>query len=103
MKHLIVKIKSVTIPDLYKIKVVFTDLTEKVIDLEPLLSGPLYGPLKDPTVFRSVSLDTEVATIVWPNGADFDPETLYKWDIYEHDLRKRALEWSSDGNKVSAI
>ena len=95
MTHLIVKIKSVTVPELYKIKVIFDDATEKTIDLEPLLSGPMYGPLKDPELFKAVTIDVEAATVVWPNGADFDPETLYKWDLYEHELKDRALQWHS--------
>ena len=53
MKHLIVKIKSVTVPELYKIKVIFDDATEKIIDLVHLLSGPMYSPLKDPEIFKA--------------------------------------------------
>ena len=57
MKHLIVKVKSVTILELYKIKVTFNDAVERIIDLEHLLSGPLYGPLKDPMIFKAASID----------------------------------------------
>lgn len=96
MKHLIVKVKSVTVPELYKIKVTFNDATERTIDLEHLLSGPMYGPLKDPVVFRAAAVDPEAATVVWPNGADFDPETLYKWNQYEQELKDRALQWRSN-------
>ena len=39
----------------------------------------LYGKLADEDVFRQVSIDPEVHTLVWPNGADFDPETLHDW------------------------
>ncbi len=93
MKHLIVKVKSVTVLELYKIKVIFDDETRKTIDLEHVLSGPMYGPLKDPAVFNAVTIDPEASTIVWPNGADFDPETLYNWNVYEHELKGRALQW----------
>lgn len=93
MKHLIVKIKSVTVPELYKIKVIFDDATEKIIDLGHVLSGPMYSPLKDPAIFKAVTVDPETATVVWPNGADFDPETLYKWNLYEDELKNRALHW----------
>ena len=94
MKHLIARIKSVSVPGLYKIHVVFADQTERTIDLEPLLYGAMYGPLRDPSLFRAVTVDSEVGTIVWPNGADFDPATLYRWDSYESELRDRALTWS---------
>lgn len=93
--HLIVKIKSVTVPELYKIKVTFDDATERTIDLEHLLYGPMYGPLKDPEIFKAVTVDTEASTVVWPNGADFDPATLYQWDSYVSELKERALQWNT--------
>lgn len=95
MKHLIVKIKSVTFPELYKIKVTFDDATERTIDLERLLYGPMYGPLKDPEIFKAVKVDPEASTVVWPNGADFDPATLYQWDSYVSELNERALQWNT--------
>jgi len=94
MKHLIVKVKSVAVLELYKINVVFEDNTEQIVDLEPLLSGPMYGPLKDSSLFKAVKVDPEVGTIIWPNGADFDPATLYKWDVYKNELAERALQWN---------
>ena len=72
----------VTVPELYKIRVVFEDNTKQTIDLQFMLSGPMYGPLKDPVVFCAVKIDREVGTIVWPNGSDFDPATLYKWESW---------------------
>lgn len=34
------------------------------------------APLREEALFRPVRVDEELATIVWPNGADFDPEGL---------------------------
>lgn len=93
MNHIITKIKSVAAPELYKIHVVFADDSEQVIDLEPVLFGPMYGPLRDPALFHGVKVDPEVGTIVWPNGADFDPATLYQWETVKNELAERALEW----------
>lgn len=56
----------------------FNDGTEGEIDLEPELEGEVFGPLRDPTVFRAFRLDKEVGTIVWENGADLAPEFLYE-------------------------
>lgn len=104
MHHIITRIKSVSTPALYKIHVVFADDTEQTIDLEPMLFGPMYGPLRDPSLFNRVKVDAEVGTIVWPNGADFDPATLYKWDAVKNELAERALEWKEiekSGNRLT--
>lgn len=93
MDHRIIRIKSVTVPALYAVHVVFEDDIEQTVDLEPVLFGPLYGPLRDPEIFRSVTVDPEVGTIVWPNGADFDPATLYAWETVKDELAERALQW----------
>src|SRR5437879_11410106 len=49
----------------------------------PVLEGELYGPLRDLDRFNSVSIDSEVHTLVWPNGADFDPAILHDWPDHE--------------------
>ena len=41
-----------------------------------LETGP--EPLRDPAYFRLVRLDETLGTVVWPNGADVAPETLYE-------------------------
>ena len=38
----------------------------------------VFEPLKDIDEFRKVTLDRDIRTIVWPNGADFAPEFLYE-------------------------
>jgi len=53
----------------------------------------MYKPLKDPEFFKQVKLDDEVNTLVWPNGADFDPSMLYHWEQYVEELSCRAKEW----------
>ena len=37
----------------------------------------VFAPLKDPTVFAQVRIHPELGTVVWPNGADLDPDVLY--------------------------
>lgn len=57
----------------------FDDGATRRIDFTPILNGELYGPLRDVRLFEQVRLDEEVHTLVWPNGADFDPATLRDW------------------------
>jgi hypothetical protein len=56
----------------------FDDGLAKTVNLEPFLNGPIFQPVRDPVYFARVFLDRDLGTIVWPNGADFAPETLYE-------------------------
>ena len=79
MSHPLYDVVAFSQIDTYKLCVRFNDNSEQVIDFEPVLYGELYGPLKDPDLFRKVRLDPEIRTLVWPNGADFDPYVLHEW------------------------
>ena len=58
-----------------RLRVVFNDSSENTIDFESWLEGPIFEPLKNPNYFARFFIDG--GTIVWPNGADIAPETLY--------------------------
>lgn len=60
----------------YRIKLTFNDGTKATVDFHAWLSGPIFEPLKQVTYFRKFFLDG--GTVVWPNGADIAPETLYE-------------------------
>jgi hypothetical protein len=55
----------------------FNDGVQKRVDVLSLLHGPIFEPLRSRAYFAKVKLDEECGTVVWPNGADFAPETLY--------------------------
>ena len=93
MKHPIYQVRVVEVVGPYALRVQFTDNVEQVINLRPVLAGELYGPLLDPKIFNQVSIDPEVKTLVWPNGADFDPATLHDWPDYQEAFSARAREW----------
>jgi len=59
----------------YRIHVTFNDGLAATIDFGRWLDGPVFEPLKDEQFFRRFFLDG--GTVVWPNGADIAPETLY--------------------------
>lgn len=60
------------------VRLTFDDGFERVIDLAPYLNGPVFAEFReDLEAFAAVEVDHDVGTIVWPNGADLAPETLY--------------------------
>jgi hypothetical protein len=83
MEHPIYRVVQFKIVGPYTLQVVFDDDQEQVIDFRPILVGELYGPLQDERLFTQVEIDPEVHTLVWPNGADFDPATLHDWPDYK--------------------
>ena len=54
----------------------FDDGAEGEVDLSGEFEGPVFGPLRDPSVFGAAVLDPELRTVTWPTGADFAPEFL---------------------------
>ena len=60
----------------FRVHVCFNDASENTIDFEPWLEGPVFEPLRDPAYFRRFFVDG--GTVIWPNGADIAPETLYE-------------------------
>ena len=93
MDHPIYRIEAFEIVKPYTLRVRFDDKTEQTIDFRPILAGELYGPLKDLSLFNQVQIDPEVHTLVWPNGADFDPATLHDWPEHVDFLTARARKW----------
>ncbi|MGH9364299.1 MAG: DUF2442 domain-containing protein [Thermoanaerobaculia bacterium] len=79
----------------FTLRVRFEDGASQVIDFLPVLIGEVFGPLADPHVFDQVRLDEEAKTLVWPNGADFDPATLHDWPEEGPRLAALAQSWTS--------
>jgi len=72
-----IRIRTVKPMSKLRVRIELTDGTRKTIDLEPYFRGPIFESLRsDPALFRSVTVDRELGTIVWPNGADIDPDVL---------------------------
>jgi hypothetical protein len=93
--HAIHEVRSFEVVAPYILRVRFEDGTDQTIDFQPILAGEIYGPLQDLGLFNRVQIDPEVRTLVWPNGADFDPATLHDWPEYEHGMREMARRWNT--------
>jgi len=60
----------------YQIWLSFDDGSKGQVNLETYLTGSMFEPLKEISLFSQVRFDKELGTITWPNGADLAPEFL---------------------------
>jgi len=58
------------------LRLTFNDGVDASVDFAPWLVGEVFEPLKKASYFQKFFLDG--GTVVWPNGADIAPETLYE-------------------------
>jgi len=72
----VIKVTAVQSLDGYSLRLTFSDGAAGDLDFTSELWGEMFAPLRDERLFRQVRLDDDLGTIAWPNGADFDPESL---------------------------
>lgn len=63
----------------HRLRLTFADGFVGEVDLAGRLvspNGPVFEPLADVAYFAKVSIDPDLGTVVWPNGADLAPEVL---------------------------
>ena len=70
------RVKDVDYQGDYRLALTFSDGVRKVVDLEPHLTGEVFGALRDKEQFIQYALTP--VTIEWANGADFAPEYLFE-------------------------
>lgn len=99
MHHDLYRVTAFEIIGDYLLRVRFDDDAEQVINLARVLYGEVWGPLRKLDFFNQVSIDPIAHTLTWPNGADFDPETLRHWDEYKDELAERANNLDSTEQK----
>lgn len=68
---------AMQVVDPFVLDVVFDDSVRQWVDMAPLLGRGVFAPLLDPAFFARATIDPELGTVVWPNGADVSPEFLY--------------------------
>ena len=61
----------------HRLRLLFNDGTAGDVDLSTMEWKGVFEPLRDQGYFAQAKVDPEAATVVWPNGADLAPETLY--------------------------
>jgi len=65
----------------YRLRLTFVGGLVAEIDLATKLGGdvgPMFEPLRDETSFARATVDEELGTVVWPNGADLASDVLYQ-------------------------
>ena len=61
----------------YRLRLEFEDGVAGEVDLTRLVRFEgMFVLLRDPASFRAARVEPEAGTIVWPNGADLDPDML---------------------------
>ena len=73
----------------YRLWLAFSDGTDGEVDLRRKLWGPVFEPLLNPSYFRRAYVDPDAGTVVWPNGADFAPETLHSLALASRRVTRR--------------
>lgn len=77
-EFILVDVTSVRVLARYVLELTFDTGETRVIDVEGWLTGPMFEPLlADYSMFKSVHVDPDAGTVVWPNGADLSPSGLY--------------------------
>ncbi|GAG67314.1 unnamed protein product, partial [marine sediment metagenome] len=62
----------------YGLFLLFDDGIEGIVDIKDIIDfDGIFEPLKNPSYFSKVSINSEWGTVFWPNGADLDPDVLY--------------------------
>jgi hypothetical protein len=101
MGHAIYRVTACEKVGPFTLRVEFDDYSVQVIDFRPVLRGQIYSALRDASIFDQVAVDQEAHTLVWPNGADFDPAMLHDWARSGPELASLARDWPE--NPVSQL
>ena len=62
----------------FRVYVRFEDGMQGEIDLQSMIDFKgVFAPLRDEREFAKVRVDADLGALVWPSGADLDPDVLY--------------------------
>jgi hypothetical protein len=70
-------ITAVTVVRHGVLRLTFADGLLAELDVLERMRGPVFAEARTPARFGDVAVDPETGTVVWPDGADLAPDTLY--------------------------
>lgn len=73
----LVDITGVEVVGDYRLRLTFEDGSVGDVDFTEREWRGVFEPLRDPSYFARVEVDSEAGTISWPDGPDMAPEPLY--------------------------
>jgi hypothetical protein len=72
-------IKGVKWLESSRLRLLFEGNEAREVDIAKIVPFQgVFEALNDPNYFAQVRVDSEIGTIVWPNGADLCPDVLYE-------------------------
>ena len=71
------KAVSVRVVRPFVVDVTFDDGYRREVDIEPLLWGEVFAPLRDYDLFQQAAVDRDGGSVFWPTGAHLAPKFLY--------------------------
>ena len=78
MRTMLVDVIEARVLQGHRLSLRFADGVEGEVDLDTIVRWEgIFAPLSTPDRFAEVRVDPVLGTIVWPNGADVDPDVLY--------------------------
>ncbi len=74
MQHIVVAMPL----ENYLLGIKFRAGSVRILDMKPYIEkGEVFGRLRNQTVFRQVQVEEDLGGLVWPNSADFCPDTAF--------------------------
>src|SRR6266436_5848181 len=98
---MILHINTAKVVGPHELYIEFSTGEKKLVNVRPLLKGPIFKPLRDPKYFGLVRVDPVFKTVAWPNGADLAPEALYELDSAISEPIARKVEVTEKELKVA--
>jgi hypothetical protein len=79
MKNKLIDVVAVEVLQGYMLRLQFDDGVEGEVDISQLVPFEgVFAPLRDRGYFASVTVNPDLGTICWENGADLSPCLLYQ-------------------------